>query len=164
MKGKISRVAIVSTLVFGTLLVMSGIVNATIYEISASDTHYLTYTVESGDEIIWDWHVVTSRESIDFWIENTQGTKYSYQKDIISWASSFTVPTSGTWYVIWYNDNLVFPVTVEYDVSIYHPPPPTSPPPSENTPGFEFGATIICIIVATILFQCYMERRRIERN
>jgi hypothetical protein len=163
MKGKIRWVAIVSTLVFGTLLVTSGIANATIYEISAGSTQYLTYTLESGDEIIWDWHVVTSRENIDFWIENTQGTKYSYQKGLTSWASSFTVPTSGTWCVQWYNDNLLFPVTVEYDVSIYHPPPPSSDS-SGKTPSFEFGAAIICIAVATILFQCYMKRRRIERK
>lgn len=109
--------------VLGMSSLLSTSIKATTYQVPALATFYLTYNyVEKDDVIRWDWHTTDLSEGLDFWIEdNSTGTKYSYNKDIQKWTSSFTVPKSGTWKVCWYNDNLITAVTVEYDVSIYHP-------------------------------------------
>jgi len=114
--------SIIVVLIFvGMLVAVPGYVKADIYDVGAGHTFQLSKYVTDGDVITWDWHTTDLSEGLDFWIESPTGARYSYRTDIQSWTGSFTAISTGTWYIKWYNDNLLFKVTVEYDVSSYTP-------------------------------------------
>jgi hypothetical protein len=126
-------------------------VRGTTYDVSPGQTIYLSFSAVSGQEIRWDWHTTNLNYGLDFWVEDAAGTKYSYQKNIQSWTNSFTVPSSGTWHVDWYNSYLITTVTVEYTVSLYTPPGGGGGGGGGSSVVIDWGGVAILSVIAIII-------------
>jgi len=120
MKLNCSKI-LVYLIILGMILPLSGLAKAEIYDVGAGSTIQWSNYLSEGDVITWDWHTTDMSEELDFWVESPTGARNSYRTDIQSWKGSFTVTSSGTWTLNWYNDNLLFDVTVECDIASYTP-------------------------------------------
>jgi hypothetical protein len=136
-------------------------VKGEVYDIPPGQILYYKVDGENGGEISWSWHCTNLNYGVDFWIEDSSGTKYSYQQDVASWQGSFKLPYSDTWYVKFYNKYWVTTVTVEATIT-YTPPTPPSPPPSnQNTYqnswiwiviGIASVVIVVIIIMVVLIF------------
>jgi hypothetical protein len=113
------------------VLVSPIMVKGEVYDIPPGQILYYKVDGENGGEISWDWHCTNLNYGVDFWIEDSSGTRYSYQQNVASWQGSFKLPYSDTWYVKFYNKYWVTTVTIEATIK-YAPPIPPSPPPSNQ--------------------------------
>ncbi len=154
MKANCSKI-VVCLIILVTFLPLSGLVKADIYEISAGTIHISYWNnLDVGDKIIWDWHTTDMSEGLDFWVEDSSGARYSYRTNLQSYSDSYTVPSSGYWSVNWENDNLVFSVTVEYDVIVERFIPDNGGDGSV-TPSFDWmlilGIIIIVVVIVAVI-------------
>jgi len=104
-------------MLIGFAIIFPGIVSA---ETTILGPHaYLnwTYQLDSGDLIEWDWEVVGAG-TVDFWLEDEDGTKYSEVEDGTIGHGWFAVPSDGEWTINFQNNNEIVIVTLQYDFSI----------------------------------------------
>lgn len=55
--------------------------------------------------------------NIDFWIQDSEGTRYLEVYNANSSRGSFEVPTDGSWTVVFYNDDF-YSVILDYTITI----------------------------------------------
>lgn len=113
-----SALGLVAFLAVGTSLMLPPSVQAESAILGPDSYHQKTYTLDKGDLIDWNWEV-TGEGDLDFWIEDSQGTRHGYLDDVKSSNSWFTVPSDGNWTFTLHNDETsLLSVNVDIDVEI----------------------------------------------
>ena len=112
-----SKIALNFTVLIGICLLLVHTISAqaTTVTVGPDTANVETHELDSGDEIKWDWKVVNER-NIDFWIVDSQGTKYIEVYNATSSRGSFEIPTSGSWSVVFYNDDF-YSVVIDYTIT-----------------------------------------------
>lgn len=111
------RLGFVFSVVIAASLMLPALVRAPDTVLGPESYHNKTYSLEKGDIIDWTWEVV-GEGTIDFWIEDNQGTRHGFLDNARISDGWFTVPEDGDWTITFHNENTSSGVTVdlEYDV------------------------------------------------
>jgi hypothetical protein len=132
-------------------LALSIIVQASQVTVGPDNGHVEIYELDGGDDIIWEWEVVNDR-NIDFWIQDSQGTRHLEVYNATSSRGSFEVPTDGTWTVVFHNDDFYSSI-VDYTITV------------DTFGGSVFYLTLILVIlIVVIILLVVMLQKKKERS
>lgn len=113
--------------------------------IDDGDTFEKTYDLDTYGWISWNWDV-SGFDSVDFWIEDSDGLRYKEEYDSTSeYYDIFTATEAGEYTLVWSNDGST-PITVEYDVDTFG-----VNTPEEMVSGLVWTAAIIGIIILVVI-------------
>jgi hypothetical protein len=136
----------------GLSLIIPAVVQAETNTIGPQSHFNRTYDLEKGDTIEWEWDVETQGETLDFWIEDSEGTVFVSVENNAFHSGSFTVQKSGYWTVWWFNDNLSPPsITYTYTLTIDQ---------SSDTSMRSFWWILLIIIVVIVMVMMLSIRKR----
>ncbi|MCK4444715.1 MAG: DUF4834 family protein [Thermoplasmata archaeon] len=96
-------------------LAVPGLVKAVDVTIDAGDTYTRTYDLNEFGYVFWSWHV-QGQGTVDFWVEDEDGTRYNQVSGVTSDTDTFTADESGKYYLKWENDGSS-DVTVDYTIT-----------------------------------------------
>ncbi len=140
------------------LLTLPGIVQAETTNLGPGSYHNQTHTLNKGDVLNWNWHVSGSG-NVDFWIEDSDGTKHFSLYNATESDSWLTIPEDGDWMYVFRNDAPSGPsVTVEYDIDIV-PVSEAEDLLSTLVWGFMLVGIIILILIITITWVLLRKER-----
>jgi hypothetical protein len=115
-----------------------------------------TYYLNQGDVITWEWELI-GEGHMDFWIEDSEGTRYMFVDNATKDRGSFVTSKSGEWSVKFYRDG---PdpawATVNHDIRI-------NPPPDDLDWTAIIITTInIVVIVVFVLLMLRWRRKQVR--
>jgi len=97
------------------ILAIPAVVKAPDVTVGAGETVSKSYDLKEYGWITWYW-TTEGLDEVDFWVEDSDGGKYSQEYDEWSDSGTFTADTAGKYYLKWQNDGSS-PVVVDYTVS-----------------------------------------------
>jgi hypothetical protein len=98
-------------------LAVPAIVSATEVTIDAGATHTKKYNLDDFGWVSWSW-TVEGFDTVDFWVEDSQGNRYDQEFDE-SWdAGLYYADTPGDYELKWRNDG-ASPIVVDYTLSAF---------------------------------------------
>ncbi len=96
------------------VMYVTSVASADVENMNPGDVMSIHYKLPKDSTISFMWFC---SDVLDFYITDSLGNKYMVYNDVRSLTGEFTVPYDSTWYVVWSNDNTIFPVALTYDVS-----------------------------------------------
>lgn len=148
MRGRIGSKFIGLIIIF-TLLVLSFEAMAPIESVGPSSRYEETYDLKSGDVITWEWEVI-EEGNLDFWIEDEEKTRHLEALNATSYKGLFEVPESGSWKVVFYNDDF-YAVTLDFTIT------EDSAGESDTT---MFLLLIIILVVVIVLLMLMINKKK----
>ncbi len=117
MRGK-SRLGLCVVIATAVALMLPAVVQGPTKTLGPESDFKWTYTLNKGDVLSWNWQIQGSGD-IDFWVEDSQGTRYFDQKNVTDADGWLTIPADGDYTIGMINDATSGPsIEIEYDIDI----------------------------------------------
>jgi hypothetical protein len=134
------------------LLALSFEARAPTESVGPSSRYEETFDLGSGDMIEWEWEAI-EEGNLDFWVEDEEKTRYVEALNATSSRGSFEIPESGSWKVVFYNDDF-YTIILDYTITI------DSAGESDTT--LFLILIIILIIIIVLLMVMFNKKKYVE--
>lgn len=130
-------------------LAVPAIVSATEVTIDAGATHTKKYNLDDYGWVSWSW-TVEGFDTVDFWVEDSSGTRYDQEFDETWDAGLFYADTAGDYELKWQNTGST-PIVVDYTLSSFGTNPVQDAVDTLVWIGVMIAIIIIVIIVVVVV-------------
>lgn len=136
--------SLVVLVAIAAVLAIPTVVKAPEVTIGAGDTYSKSYDLKEYGWITWYW-TTEGLDEVDFWVEDSDGGRYSQEYNEWTDSGTFTADTAGKYYLKWENDGSS-PVVVDYTITTWG-----LEKAEEMVSGLVWAAAITGIIILVVV-------------